>query len=86
MKILNKDSAAHEFALEATGIDGLVIVFDDQNLSVLSGEVAQLTVRLRADPAMLQTQSSEVLFRLSVPDMPELTTEAPARFLGRTLR
>ena len=54
------------------------------NLSVAAGEVAEVPVRLQADPASLTQRSTPVYFRLQAVDTEDLSTEQSARFLGPT--
>ncbi|MGB5443358.1 MAG: cytochrome c oxidase accessory protein CcoG [Gammaproteobacteria bacterium] len=82
LKILNMDDARHNFELEASGIDGLEIHMDLQEISVPGGAVLELPVRLRVDEAALGARSSEVRFQLVASDKPELVAEEEARFLG----
>ena len=82
LKILNMDDARHNFQLQASGIDGLEIHMDLQEISVPGGAVLELPVRLRADEAALGARSSEVRFQLVASDKPELVAEEEARFLG----
>ena len=82
LKILNMDDAAHTYALEATGINGLQLHKDMKDINVPSGGVLELPVRLQVDEAALESRSSKVRFHLVASDNPELVAEEEARFLG----
>ena len=82
LKILNMDSAAHRYTLQAEGIEDLELLIDADNIEVESGTVSELIVRLRADEANLDAQSAKVRFRLQAEDANHLTVEEDARFLG----
>ena len=82
LKILNMDSAAHRYTLQADGITDLELLIDADKIEVGSGSVSELIVRLRVDEANLETQSAKVRFRLQAEDANHLTVEEDARFLG----
>jgi len=82
LKILNMDTADHNYQLKAVGIDGLELYKDVRVIAVPAGGVFELPVRLRADEADLDVRSSKVWFQLVASDNPSLVAEEEARFLG----
>ena len=82
LKILNMDDAAHEYELNARGIEGMQMRVDTDTIRVESGEVAELPVSLRVDESALEARSSEITFELMATDDPSLAVEEEARFLG----
>ncbi len=63
---------------------GLQLRTDRPEITVAAGEVAEVPVRLQADPASLTQRSTPVYFRLQAVDTEDLATEQGARFLGPT--
>ncbi len=82
LKILNMDSRRHTYALAVSGIEGLKLRTDRPDISVGPGEVIELPVTLRADPADLGKRSERIVFKLQAADNPELKVEEEARFVG----
>ena len=82
LKVLNMDSAEHRYELRASGIPGLGLHLDMDEIKVPAGEVLELPVRLSADEADLEERSTEVVFELVARDNPDLSAEEHARFLG----
>ena len=82
LKILNMDEARHNYLLDASGIEGLEVHKDLQEITVPGGGVFELPVRLRVDEASLTARSTEVRFQLVAADDPALHAEEEARFLG----
>jgi cytochrome c oxidase accessory protein FixG len=82
LKILNMDHSDHEYVLSVAGIPGVELFSDADRIRVVSGEVMEFPVRLRADEADLPGRSSEVTFELVATDNPQLQAREEARFLG----
>jgi cytochrome c oxidase accessory protein FixG len=82
LKVLNMDAVAHDYELSVSGIEGLEMYMDMRSITVPSGDVLELPVRLRADEAVLQERSTEVIFELVATDNPDLSVTEHARFLG----
>jgi cytochrome c oxidase accessory protein FixG len=81
LKIINMDRIEHEFALSATGIEGLELVLDAERVRAGPGEVIDLPVRLRAEEDALSQRSTPVRFTLQAATG-ELSVTEEARFLG----
>ena len=82
LKILNMDEQAHTFSVDARGIEGMQLHKDHEDMRVDSGEVLDLPVRIRVPAEALQTRSTEIHFRVSAANAPDLQAEQDARFLG----
>jgi len=83
IRIMNMDSAAHNYSLFASGIEGMALKRDVDEIHVESGKVIEFPVRIQVDEANLEQRSSELHFTLSADEDPDaLTVEEEARFLG----
>ena len=82
LRILNMDNSAHTYVLSAEGIEGLRMQGDIERVTIESGQVRELVVRLQADPANLKERSSHVRFRVQSDDSAGLVATEEARFLG----
>ena len=82
LKILNMDEAAHEYELGVRGVPGLQLRMDTDTIRVEAGEVMELPVSLQADEANLKVRSTAITFELMATDVPDLSVEEEARFLG----
>ena len=76
----NLDADAQTFLLEVTGIDGAQVI-GDQRVTVGGGELAELTLRVRANPIDLPAPSTPVLFKATRVDDPSITTDHESRFM-----
>ncbi len=81
IQIINKDTQAHHYQLQASGIDDLQIKTDAENIYVESGENSEIIVRLQADPENLKNRSSNVIFMLNT-KKGNINIEEEARFVG----
>ena len=82
LKILNMDSASHQYNLWVDGIDGLKLYQDKTEIEVASGIVSELVVRVQIDEANLKSRSNRILFHLQAKDLNHLSVIEEARFLG----
>ncbi len=82
IKILNKDTKDHSYTLTAQGIPDLILKKDATRITVKSGEIAELPVRLQVDAYNLVQRSSEIIFTLKVIGDDELVVVEESRFLG----
>ncbi len=82
LKIINMDNEPHVFELRASGIPGLQLKADVDEIGLTSGEVRELPVRLQADPCVLKQPSTPVVFELQAGDDRKLHERELARFLG----
>ncbi len=82
LKIMNMDNEPHSYLLSATGIPGLKLLADRADIRLDAGQVSEVAVRLRADPAVLKLLSTPVTFALQAKDEDDIHTTDAARFLG----
>ena len=86
LRILNMDNDAHAYRISADGIEGLRLQSDIERVTIESGQVRELVVRLQADPVNLRERSSHVRFRVQAEDSAKLVATEEARFLGPVIR
>ncbi len=86
LKVINMDEKPHRYVLEVSGeksgLKNLELVRNDQNIDVPAGEVLNLPVAVRLDPAQLQRAANQIEFILYAKDDPKLYDRENARFLG----
>jgi len=82
LKLINMDTAAHEFEISVAGIEGLELVAERNPARVESGEVAQVPARVRIDPYALSASSNAIEFRIRALGDERLHRAEEARFLG----
>ena len=82
LRILNMDNTAHAYQLTAEGIEGLRMQGDVERVTIESGQVRELVVRLQADPVNLKERSNHIRFRVQAADSAKLVDTEEARFLG----
>ncbi len=82
LKLMNMEGIAHDYAVTASGIDGLELIQDSPSFRVGPGEVVEAVVRLRADPANLSRRSVEVVFSMQGVDHDGPVAMEHARFVG----
>ena len=81
IKLMNMDKQAHTYSLSVQGIPELLLKKDIDDISVKSGEVIELPVRVQVDADNLKQRSNEISFTLDALD-DELHIVEDARFLG----
>lgn len=80
LHLLNMDKSMHEFEITISGIEGAKII--GQTLYTLNGgEIASLTLRVRADPTILNAPSQTLNFDVIATDMHTLRTTSESRFM-----
>jgi len=82
LKIMNMANDAHIFSLSVTGVDGLNLLIDSFEISVNSGEVIELPVRVQVDPENLVDRSTKLSFNLIANDADGLYVTEEARLIG----
>ena len=82
LKLINKDSRDHEFNINVDGIDDLILLIDRDSISVESGTVYDLPVRVRAKEDDLLGRSTHIYFTISALDQTGLSIKQEAKFLG----
>jgi len=83
IKIINMDQVKHEYTVTVTGIEGMQIVELENAISVNSGEVYSMPVRVKADPGMTKKSISDIEFRVQSKDDEKLFSTEAARFITR---
>ncbi len=82
LKVLNKDHQDHFYTLAIKTPLPITLLLDAREIFVPAGEVGELAVRARIDPADLPKQSVEFDFVLTTRGHPETTATEIARFVG----
>ena len=85
LKVINMDKDAHEYSISVDGLDG-VRIKGDTGVTVDSGEVVDLPLRIEVPPGSIRERSSEVFFTLKATDGSGIELREPARFLGPVKR
>jgi cytochrome c oxidase accessory protein FixG len=81
VKILNKDSAAHEFRITGSGLEGLVVDYTGPTVWVGPGEVQGVPVRLRIPGDELKG-GADIQLAVQATDRPDLKAAGKARFIA----
>lgn len=82
LKLINMDSKAHTYTLDVTGLKDMILVNRQGEVTVQSGEVIELPVRIQVDPVNLEKTGSDIEFSLQATDDPELKVIETGRFIG----
>ncbi|MBE9563782.1 MAG: cytochrome c oxidase accessory protein CcoG [Proteobacteria bacterium] len=82
IKLLNMDNQDHSYTLTAEGIPELILKMDASEITVKSGAVVELPVRVQVDAYNIKQRSSEITFTLQADGFEELRVVEDARFLG----
>jgi polyferredoxin len=82
LKIINLDSVAHRYQLEATGIPGLTIDVDPAALVLEPGEVRRVPISMRAAAGDIGPGGRDIQLKLEAVDSPDIAVESDTRFLG----
>ena len=83
VKIMNKDSQAHEFTITATGVPGLAVNYGNQPIWVGAGQLTSVPVRIRVPRDAVKGGVTLQVEVQAVGD-PSLSAAAKARFLAPT--
>lgn len=81
LKIINMDDAAHQYEVTVSGIEGMKLD-GAGNIQVAAGKVAEVPVKVRANPDKMTERSQEIMFHIVAADNPDLSQIQKARFLG----
>ena len=85
LKIMNKAQHSVTYAIEATGLDGLVYE-GKREVTAEAGEVLSLPVELSIAPEKLPSSANEITFHVKGVDAPDITSDADSRFIGPSVR
>ena len=82
LKLINMDDREHRYTVTVSGIDGMELGLDREQIPVAAHEVLSISARVRVDPYSLERSSSTITFALQSVDDESLRVEEEARFLG----
>ena len=82
LKLINMDTQRHNYKLRADGLEEMVFIQPEKEITINSGEVINLAVRIQIDPVNLKKTSSNVNFYLTATDQDNLSVTEKARFIG----
>lgn len=85
LKVINMDKTEHPFDITVSGMEGMEIV-GAEDVTVDSGEVRNLIVKLVVDPEHIKESNNEVMFHIVAKDKADLKQDEHARFLGPVFR
>lgn len=80
LRLINKDAESRQFRIDLTGIEDAEII-GSRELSVPGGDLAEVSVRVRADPVELATPSTAIVFTVTRLDDENITVERESRFI-----
>ena len=87
IKVINMDQQPHDFSIQVEGLEGIQIAGHKKPLvSVKSGSVEEVPLRVEVDPESIKQRSNEIFFNVVAVDKPDLMQHAPAKFLGPVSR
>jgi cytochrome c oxidase accessory protein FixG len=86
LKLINMDNKAHTYQLSAKGLKDMILVNRKGNITVNSGEVVDLPVRVQVDPVNLEEAGNDIEFHLQAIDNPELQVIETGRFIGPVMK
>ena len=82
LKIINMDTAAHEYIIGTQGIAGLKLLINTDPVAVRSGQVYSLPVSVRTDEGALKERSTDIYFTVTAVDNPAIKAVERSKFLG----
>lgn len=80
LKVINMDEKSHRYSLSISGLEGAKLVA--KPVTVDSGEIKDLVVKIVIDPVYISRISSDVEFQIQALDDPTINQEEAAKFLG----
>jgi polyferredoxin len=85
LKIINMTDREQTYRLSLKGIEGAELINREGDVTVSSGALIDLPVRVRVDPVNLETPSSDLTFVIESLTTEGLRLEETGRFLGPVL-
>lgn len=82
LKLINMDTKDHVYDLHVDGLKDLIFIKPKSEITIKSGEVVNMAVRIQVDPINLPQTSNTVYFYLTAKDQAELAVKEKARFIG----
>jgi cytochrome c oxidase accessory protein FixG len=86
LKIINMDQQPQRYRLSVSGLEGIQVIGQTDDITIESGAVMDLPLRVEVDPVELPSSSNEILFHIESLITPEIQVEEHARFLGPAIR
>ena len=80
LHLVNMDTAAHDFDISISGIEGATIIGETRN-RLEGSEQRTITLRISMAPEDLSKPSTELDFKAEATDMPSLQATAESRFM-----
>jgi cytochrome c oxidase accessory protein FixG len=80
LQLVNMDREMHEFRIGISGIEGATLIGDTVH-TLNGGEVRAISLRVRAEPALLTVPSTEIMFEVEATDTPGLGIRTESRFM-----
>ncbi|MEH6558693.1 MAG: cytochrome c oxidase accessory protein CcoG [Oceanicoccus sp.] len=81
LKILNMDQSPHNYRISVVGLDSATFV-GDSDITVMSGDVADVPIRLSIDPVNLQDTNNTIEFAVKSLDADNFRATSESRFIG----
>lgn len=85
IKLLNMTQETQTYQLKVEGLENIKVL-GDMEVTVPSGEVVTLPIRLQVDPYYLKKGSNKIIFTAKATSDPTLVAESDSRFLGPSAR
>jgi len=85
LKVINMDHVAHEYQISVDGLEDIQLM-GSNSVTVESGAVVDLPVRIQVDPESIKARSSKIFFNFVTNDGSGIELREPARFLGPVAR
>ncbi len=82
LKIINMSENDQIYDVSVEGIAGLQLLMNDPQVTVAHGSVADVPLRVRADPSELAAGSNSLTFHIRAIGDPKIRLDQPARFIG----
>lgn len=87
LKIINMDHKPQRYKLSVSGIEGVEVIGQTEEIELDSGAVLDLPLRVQIDPVELKSSSSEIIFHIeSEIDPEDISVSEHGRFLGPVMR
>jgi cytochrome c oxidase accessory protein FixG len=80
LQLVNMDREMHEFEIGISGIEGATLIGDTVH-TLDGGEVRAISLRVRAEPALLTVPNTEIMFEVEATDTPALGISTESRFV-----
>ena len=83
LQLINKDSKAHRYTIQAQGIPGLKVVAAAPYFAAAPLQTIDIPVSLIADPSELKGRSIKVTFMIQATDAPRVKDAVDTKFFNR---